>query len=212
MQSSKRIKAIIDGLNYHYPRDDQPWQGGDDPFIVLISTILSAQTTDNQVDRVMPTLLENYPDANALSQANISDVEVIIKSVGLYKSKAKSIIQTGLMLMQDFKGQVPDTIPDLMTLSGVGQKTANVVLMKSFGLPALAVDTHVFRIATRLGIATSKTPLAVEKELCQIIPKSYWGAVHCYMIEFGRNICVARSPRCDHCRISNYCDYYQQNI
>jgi endonuclease-3 len=205
--NKERIKIILSALRKHYPKGEKPWAGGSDPFHTVIGTIMSAQTTDAQVDSVTPILFKKYPTPARLAKAKLTDVKRIIAPVGLHHAKAKNIIATSKMISNDFKGKVPDTRDELMSLPGVGRKTANVVLIKAFGKAAMPVDTHVFRVANRIGLATAKTPSRIEEQLEKIIPRRNLGAAHFWMIYHGRTLCTARNPKCNECPIQKYCDY-----
>jgi endonuclease III len=206
VKRASTIKNILDILSKIYPRGEKPWKERSDPFQTTIATILSAQTTDDQVDRITPELFRRYPTPEALGNARAADVETIIKSVGLYKAKAKNIIAAGRMISEEFGGVVPSTREELVSLPGVGRKTANVVLIKSFGGAAMPVDTHVFRVTNRIGLADAKTPDKVEEQLEAIIPKRRLAAAHFWLIQHGRTLCDARKPLCMECPIRRYCD------
>jgi len=201
------IKKILTALRKRYPKGEKPWARKSNPYRTVIGTILSAQTTDAQVDSVTPALYKKYPTPAKLAKAKLSDVKKIIAPVGLHHAKAKNIIATSKMIANDFNGRVPDTRDELTSLPGVGRKTANVVLIKAFGKPAMPVDTHVFRVANRIGLAKGKTPNKVEEQLEKIIPKRNLGAAHFWMIYHGRTLCTARNPRCKECPIRKYCSY-----
>ncbi len=207
MFQTKTIRTILDALARHYPRGAKPWTGGADPFQTTIGTILSAQTTDDQVDRVTPELFRRYPTPAKLANAKTADVESIIKSVGLHQTKARNIIAAARMIVSVFEGCIPKTREELVKLPGVGRKTANVVLIKAFGKPAMPVDTHVLRVTNRIGLASAKTPEKTETQLEAIIPKAKLGAAHFWLIHFGRTICTARNPRCPECPIKKWCRY-----
>ena len=182
------------------------------PFELLIATILSAQCTDERVNMVTASLfpVANTPEAIiALGQIG---VENKIHSLGLFHNKAKNIIATCQVLVEDFAGQVPEELDSLRKLPGVGRKTANVVVSNAFGVPALAVDTHVFRVAHRLGIADGKTPEKVEEELMKIFARENWSLVHHLLIFQGRRICLARKPHCKECPVACVCKTYQGEI
>jgi len=202
------VLKVLEILRRSYPKGEKPWARRSDPFRTLISTMLSAQTTDDQVDAVTPKLFRRYPTPRELARAKKRDVEGMIKSVGLYKAKSGNIIAASEMLMERFKGKVPDHIDDLVLLPGVGRKTANVVLIKSYSKPAMPVDTHVFRVATRIGLSSGKTPAAVEAEIEGIIPKRHLGAAHFWFIHHGRAVCRARNPECGICRVAKHCRYF----
>ena len=194
--NKRHIDEILRILSRLYPRGEKPWARRSDPFRTLIGTILSAQTTDAQVDGVTPEIFRRYPTPAKLAKAKRRDVERIIKPVGLHKAKAANIIATGRMIANDFDGKVPRTREEMVNLPGVGRKTANVVLIKAFGSQAMPVDTHVFRVSNRIGLALGKTPAKVEEGLTEAIPRSKLGAAHFWLINHGRTLCSARSPKC----------------
>jgi len=181
------------------------------PFQLLIATILSAQSTDKQVNKVTENLFKKYPDAPSISRLSAEELEEEIKSIGLYKNKSKNIIQACKILTEKYGGEVPADREALMTLPGVGRKTANVVLSNAFNIPAIAVDTHVFRVANRLGLAESNDPLKTEEQLMKVIPKEDWSAAHHWLIWHGRLICKARNPQCQKCKLSNWCKYLRNS-
>lgn len=183
------------------------------PFELLIATILSAQTTDVSVNKVTPRLFQLYPNPVLLSQVSIEDVIDCIRTLGLYKNKAKNIILCAQQLVANFNGQVPQTHKDLESLSGVGRKTANVVLSVAFGVPAIAVDTHVERVSKRLRIAKeSDSVKEVEETLMKKIPKKLWSAAHHRMIFFGRYHCTSRAPKCQSCPLLYLCQDGQNRL
>ncbi len=204
------VAKILKLLKTSYSAKIKPWQKRSNPYRTLISTILSAQTTDDQVDKIMPELFKKYPTPSKLGSAKLRDVEKIIKSVGLYKAKAKNIIATGRMLVDDFGGKVPGERDLMVKLPGVGRKTANVVLIKSFKMPAMPVDTHVFRVANRIGLADAKTPEKTEEQLVKIIPKKDLGAAHFWLIGHGRVTCHSRNPKCERCSVKSYCIFFKK--
>ena len=173
---------------------------------LTIATILSAQATDKSVNNVTPELFKKYPDVYSLSKANINDVIEIIKPVGLSKTKANNIIALSKIIIDKYQGIIPNTFDDLVTLPGVGRKTANVILAEGFNLPGLAVDTHVLRVANRLGLCKSSDPLVVEEELKNMYKKEDWGLVHLEMLFFGRYMCKAKNPECVNCPFKNKCN------
>jgi len=182
------------------------------PFETLISTILSAQTTDAQVDKISPNLFKKYPTPLVMSKARLKSIEKIIKSVGLYKTKAKNIVAASKKLVSDFGGDVPLTRDELMKLDGVGRKTANVVLIKAFGEPAVPVDTHVFRVAKRLSLSGGNKVEDVERDLMNLISPKKQAIAHFALITHGRNICLARNPMCDICPVLSMCDYGKNHL
>jgi len=203
------IKKVLIALKKAYPSGDKPWSSKIDPFVAVITTALSAQTTDDQVDKISPALFKKYPDSASLSKARIVDVEKIIKSVGLYKTKTKNIIAAAKMLEEKYGGRVPQDRDEMIKLPGVGRKTANVVLIKAFGKNAMPVDTHIFRVSNRIGLADAKTPEKTELELLKIIPEKDLGAAHFWLINHGRKICHARKPECAICPVSKWCRYFK---
>ena len=179
------------------------------PFELLIATILSAQCTDGRVNLVTASLFAEANTPEGILALGQRELENKIRSLGLYHNKAKNILATCRVLVEDFAGQVPEDIDSLRQLPGVGRKTANVVVSNAFGIPALAVDTHVFRVAHRLGIVHGKTPEKVEEELIRVFPRERWTLVHHLLIFHGRRICVARKPSCEECPVTHVCKMYQ---
>lgn len=176
------------------------------PFTTVIAVMLSAQTTDAAVNRVTPTLFARWPDAPSLAAADPDDVAEVIHSLGFYRTKSKNAVAAAQMIVAEHDGEVPHTMAELCALPGVGRKTANIVLNKAFGqVEGIAVDTHVYRIATRLRFTHAPTPAAAEKDLLAIIPSELWGAVNETWIRFGRDTCRAQRPACDGCAIADLC-------
>ena len=182
------------------------------PFELLISVILSAQTTDIAVNKVTKNLFEVANTPLSLSKLKISTIEKLINSIGLYKNKAKNIQATSLILYEKFNSEVPDNREKLESLPGVGRKTANVILNTLFKKPVIAVDTHIFRLANRINIAKAKTPLAVEKKLTKLIPKEFLNDAHHLLILHGRYTCKALNPQCNGCVIENLCEYQNKTL
>lgn len=182
------------------------------PFETLISVILSAQTTDKQVNSIQGELFSSYPTAEKLAKADLAKVEQIIKPVGFFKTKAKNIILTAQKLVSDFNGQVPSTIEELITLNGCGRKSANVVVGHCFNAPAIIVDTHFGRVMLRLGLTKSKDPTVVEKEIKKIVePKKQFRFSMSANLH-GRLLCHARKPDCQNCYLQKLCDFYNSNL
>lgn len=175
------------------------------PFELLIATILSAQSTDIQVNKLTEGLFAKYPTIQKMSELTEVQLAQEIKGCGLYRNKAKNIRAALRIILDRFDGQVPCDRDALMSLPGVGRKTANVVLSNAFGIPALAVDTHVFRVANRLGLATGKTPLQVEEQLLKKFSPDKWGEAHHWLIWHGRKVCKARKPLCNNCSFLALC-------
>lgn len=180
-----------------------------DPFRLVISVLLSAQTTDAQVNKVTPELFRRWPTPYEMAGASVADVMDVIKSLGFYKTKAKHCVEAARMIVADFDGEVPSTMHELQKLPGVGRKTANIVLNVGFGIvEGIAVDTHVNRIAHRLALSPKtheKEPLKTEQDLLKILPHEYWESVNHQWISFGREICSARSPKCAECPLADLC-------
>ena len=176
-------------------------------FELLAAVLLSAQATDVGVNKATDRLFPRANTPQAIIDMGLAALEDAIKTIGLYRSKAKHLMQTCEILVRDHGGQVPNTREALEALPGVGRKTANVVLNVAFGKPTMAVDTHIFRLGNRTGLAPGKTPLAVELKLLKRIPATYMVDAHHWLILHGRYVCVARNPKCDACAVSAYCDY-----
>ncbi len=202
----EQYAEILKRLAAHYP-DAKPELWFRSPYELLVATILSAQTTDKQVNAVTGTLFERYPDAAALAAAVIGDIEQIIKSCGFYHTKARNIQAAAAALMERFDGQVPRAMEALTSLPGVGRKTANVVMSNAFGIPAIAVDTHVQRVSNRLGLAHSEDVFKTEQQLMEHIPQEQWSIAHHWLIYHGRRVCAAQRPRCDTCFLSDLCPW-----
>ena len=175
------------------------------PFELLVATILSAQSTDKQVNKVTQNLFAKYPDAKSIAALTPEQLAEEIKSIGLYKNKSKNIVAASKILVEQYDGQVPNTLEQLVELPGVGRKTANVVLSNAFGIPALAVDTRVFRVANRLKLTDSNDVLTSEKQLTALIPQEDWADAHHWLIWHGRLFCKARKPDCHKCQLHTIC-------
>lgn len=209
--TKKVVQEVLDLLYQAHP-DARCELDHQDEFQLLIATVLSAQTTDVSVNKVTPELFEKYPTVYDMASADQSEIESCIRQIGLYKSKARNIIELSRCIVSDFGGKVPETIKELVTLKGVGQKTANVVVSNAFGVPAIAVDTHVFRVSNRIGIANAKDVKLTEEQLMKKIAKDQWTIAHHTFIFQGRYICLARKPKCEQCNITEYCKYYKKMI
>jgi endonuclease-3 len=172
---------------------------------MLIATILSAQTTDRAVNSVTPKLFARYPDAQSLAHADPAAVERLIKPTGFFRVKARTIVACSRALVERFGGQVPPSMEDLVTLPGVGRKTANVVLGVAFGIPGLAVDTHVIRLTNRLRLTRSRDPVKIEAEVTKLIPREEWTGFSLRLILHGRRVCLARTPNCPACVLNDFC-------
>ena len=180
------------------------------PYELLVATVLSAQSTDVRVNIVTKELFKNYNTPEKILKLGEEKLMEYIKSIGFYNIKSKNIIALSHLLIQNYDSQVPDEMDELLKLPGVGRKTANVVLSNCFGVPAIAVDTHVFRVSTRLGFSDKKDPLQVEQDLMKKISKKYWTDAHHAFIFHGRRICKARNPMCELCSVQSYCKFYKK--
>lgn len=182
------------------------------PFELLVATVLSAQTTDKKVNQVTERLFKKYKSPYDFVKLTQEELQDEIREIGLYKNKAKNIISMCQSLIKDYNGEVPKDKDELMKLAGVGVKTANVVISNAFNIPAMAVDTHVFRVSNRIGIADAKTVEETEKQLMHNIPRDQWVKAHHTLIFHGRRTCAARKPKCDICSVKSLCRYYNENI
>ena len=203
-KSVKKIELLVKRLRAHYPVVNTQLQHKT-PFQLLIATILSAQCTDNQVNKVTKVLFARYPAPASLAAASLSDIKKIIFSTGFYNNKAKNIKACAAKVDKEFNGEVPRDIAALTGLPGVGRKTANVVRSVSFGIQTIVVDTHVHRVSRRLGLTDKKDPVKVEFELMEKLPEAVWNDIGLQFIYFGRQICHARSPECDTCFLNDLC-------
>lgn len=206
----KKHKEILRILKQVY-RDAKAGLDFENPYQLLVATVLSAQTTDVQVNKVTKNLFPKYPSAKELSLASQEELEQDIKTIGLYKNKSKNLIKTGQVLMEKYNGEIPSSREELMELAGVGRKTANVVLSNAFSIPAIAVDTHVFRVSKRLGLSEGKNPIEVEKDLMSIVPEEDWKDAHHWLIWHGRLVCKSQNPNCLNCPLSEECFFWQNS-
>lgn len=202
----QRINEVLDILAATY-KDTKSALKFNTTYQLLIAVILSAQTNDNQVNKITDVLFVDHGTPETMIELSLAEMEDYIKTCGLYKNKAKNVLATSRMLLEEYGGQVPDNREDLMRLPGVGRKTANVVLSVGFGKPAMAVDTHVFRVSHRLGLSTGKDPLETEADICQVIPEKDWADAHHWLIWHGRRVCSAQRPKCDVCPLTALCLY-----
>lgn len=202
-----RARLVLERLAQEYPGTAKDLCELDhaNPFQLLVATILSAQTTDVNVNKVTPALFARYPTPDDLAHAELGEVEELIHSTGFFRSKAKSIVGMANALVERFDGEVPTKLSDLVTLPGVGRKTGNVVRSVAMGLPGLPVDTHVLRLSGRLGLTTQTDPVKVELELNPMVPAKERGAISLRLILHGRRICKARKPACGSCLLADFC-------
>jgi endonuclease-3 len=206
MKNTIRISKIRKILRENYP-DVKTQLYHNNPFELLMATILSAQCTDRQVNKVTPILFQELPTPEAFAKAPIQKIEKLIHSTGFYRNKAKNLKQCCKALIQHHQSEVPSSLKDLIQLQGVGRKTANVVRGAAFHIPSMVVDTHVARISNRLGLTTHKDPTKIEFQLMEVIPKKEWNFFSLYLIYFGREICTARKPACTKCKMIKLCPY-----
>ena len=212
MTQSERYSNIIAWFEANMPVAQSELHY-DTPFQLLIAVVLSAQCTDKRVNLTTPRLFADFPTPEAMAAASVESIFDDIKSISYPNSKATYLSGIAKKLVSDFGGRVPDTVEQLQTLPGVGRKTANVVTSIIFGQPRMAVDTHVFRIAERLGLTTnSKNPLQTERELVKHIPTHLIPKAHHWLILHGRYVCVARKPKCPECGLRSYCRHYEKNM
>lgn len=188
------LYGVTKGGFYHH----EPWQ-------LLMAIMLSAQSTDKQVDEAIPPLFDKFRTPKSLAEAPLEEIEGYIRSIGLYKNKAKNMKECCRQIEEDFQGKVPDNMEGLLTLAGVGRKTANLFLSDAYGIPGVTVDTHVFRISKRLGWAKGKNPKEVEMELRKLLPKEHWIRINFQLIYHGRAICTARKGHCEKCSLEAWC-------
>ena len=180
-------------------------------FELLIAVILSAQATDKSVNLATPKLFAKYPSAFEMAQAPWEDIKALIRQIGLANTKAKNVLNTSKILVEEYQGQVPNTRKELEALPGVGRKTANVLLNVAFGIPTIAVDTHVFRVSNRTGLAIGKTPIDVEQQLLKVVPEKWKQDAHHLLILHGRYVCRASRPKCESCIVFEECNYSEKS-
>jgi endonuclease-3 len=211
MKKQERYKAVIDYFLEHVPVAETELYY-ENPFQLLVAVILSAQCTDKRVNLTTPGIFKKYPTPQKMANASFDDLFPLIKSISYPNNKTKHLIGMSQLLLDNFNGEVPMTIQELVTLPGVGRKTANVITSVIDQQPNMAVDTHVYRVSRRIGLVpqTATTPLAVEKALIKHIPSELVHKAHHWLILHGRYACLARSPKCDECGIQSYCKYFQK--
>ena len=177
------------------------------PFEMLVAVCLSAQCTDERVNKTTPSIFAQYDTPEDFANAKLEDIEKLVRPCGFYKNKSKNLISAGKTIVSDFDGEVPQTMDELITIPGVGRKSANVIMLEAFDNPqGIAVDTHCKRIANRLGFSKETEPSKIEQDLCRLIPKEYWKDVNHIFIWHGRNLCTSRNPKCSRCKLRKYCN------
>lgn len=209
MQSEK-VSRIIEYFEKRYPAP-LPKLKFSSEYELLVAVILSAQCTDERVNKVTAELFKSYNTPQKMLTLSQAELEKLIFSCGLYRSKAAHILSASADIVSKFGGRVPSEFSELLSLAGVGRKTANVVSAVAFSKQAIAVDTHVFRVANRIGLARGKTPFEVEKQLCEALPQQKWSDCHHYLIFYGREVCHARKPDCATCGVREYCEFFARN-
>ena len=207
MTLSEKAKRVLDVLGKEYP-NPKIALNFKTPIELLIATILSAQCTDERVNKTTPALFKKYKKAKDYAEADLKELEGHISSINFFRNKAKNIQACCKKIENEFGGEIPDTLERLITLPGIGRKTANIVLGGAFGKDAIAVDTHVKRVSNRIGLAFSDNPDKVEEELCKVIPSKRWIKATSLLIHHGRYTCVAKKPKCVICKIKDYCNYF----
>ena len=205
------VRAILRALEKTYPAAETALRY-ETPYQLLLATILSAQCTDERVNQVTARLFRDHPHPEDVLRLSQEELESYIRSCGLFRNKARNILAATRALTEEHHGTVPHDRESLMTLPGVGRKTANVVLANVHAIEAIAVDTHVFRVSRRLGLAHGNTPRRVEEELMDALPEGQWAATHHRLIAHGRAICKARTPLCGQCPLTRWCDWYAENV
>ncbi len=211
MTKKERYEAFVSYFQEAFP-EPRTELNYSSPFELLVAVVLSAQCTDVRINKVTPALFAAFPSAEHMALATFEELFALIRSVSYPNNKAKHLIGLSKKIMEEFRGEVPITIEELQTLPGVGRKTANVIVSVLYNQPAMAVDTHVFRVSKRLGLVTqsAKTPLEVEKQLVNHIPEQYIHKAHHWLILHGRYVCMARTPKCESCKITQFCAYYEK--
>ncbi len=204
-------KDVIERLKKHFP-EPKTELNFRNPFELIIVVLLSAQTTDVKVNEVSKKLFEKYPDPLSLANADLEDLYQILRPINYYKKKAKYIKEVARMIVEEFNGKIPDNIEDLTKLPGIGRKSASVILVNGFNKPAIVVDTHVKRVAKRLGITCHDDPLKVEEDLAKFFSKENWIYISNALVLFGRYICKARNPKCKECYLNDICPYENKNL
>lgn len=211
MTRKEKYQYFIDYFRANMP-DAQTELAYSDPYELLVAVILSAQCTDKRVNMITPAFFKSFPTAEMLAEAQPDEVFMLIKSCSYPNNKAKNLVGMARVLMDEFGGKVPSDIDELQKMPGVGRKTANVIASVVYRKPAMAVDTHVFRVSARLGLTTNaKTPLAAEKQLVKYIPEELIHLAHHWLILHGRYTCLARKPRCEHCGLTEICRFFKKN-
>jgi endonuclease-3 len=205
MKKNELALEIFDRLKKRYPKPE-PALAWTNPWELLVATVLAAQCTDERVNKVTPDFFKRWPNIPALANANVSDIEKVVHSTGFFRNKAKNLKAAAQRIMEEYDGEVPKTMADLITLGGVARKTANIVLSNAFGIhEGIAVDTHVKRLTFRMGLTSNTDPVRIEKDLMPLYPKETWGDINHFLVYFGREVCPARNPKCNECELNDIC-------
>jgi endonuclease-3 len=211
MVKKERFQAFVEHFSTRFPEAETELHYTN-PFELLVAVVLSAQCTDKRINQVTPALFKRFPDAKSLADSSVEEIFSYIRSVSYPNNKAKHLLGLGQKITDQFAGEVPETMEDLQSLPGVGRKTANVIASVIYNQPAMAVDTHVFRVSQRLGLVpkTANTPLKVEMALIKNLPDEVIATAHHWLILHGRYVCLARTPQCEKCDITHFCAFYQK--
>jgi endonuclease-3 len=205
MRKKERAQEILARLSRRYPAPE-PALHWSDPWQLLVATALSAQCTDERVNMVTPEFFKRWPAIKDAAEADVTEIEDVVRSTGFFRNKAKNIKAAATRIMAEYNGEVPQSMAELITLGGVARKTASIVLANAFGInEGIAVDTHVKRLSFRLGLTTNTDPIRIEKDLMPLFPKDAWGEINHYLVFFGREVCPARKPKCDDCELNDIC-------
>lgn len=213
MTKKERFEAFVGYFSESYPQPETELNYSN-PFELLVAVVLSAQCTDARINKVTPALFKDFPTPEHMAASHFDELFPYIRSVSYPNNKTKHLLALSKRLVEEFNSEIPTTIKELTSLQGVGRKTANVIVSVLYNQPAMAVDTHVFRVSKRLGLVTqtAKTPLEVEKQLVRHIPEEYISRAHHWLILHGRYVCLARAPKCDKCAITHFCKYFEKNF
>lgn len=205
MNKEERALEIYSRLKKRYP-SPEPALDWTNAWELLVATVLAAQCTDERVNKVTPAFFDRWPDIESVSQAEVSEIEKVIRSTGFFRNKAKNLKAAAERIISVYDGEVPQTMADLITLGGVARKTANIVLSNAFHIhEGIAVDTHVKRLSFRMGLTTNTDPVKIERDLMPLYPQESWGEVNHFLVYFGREVCPARKPHCDICELNDIC-------
>lgn len=213
MNKKERFDAFVTHFSENFPEPETELKYRN-PFELLVAVVLSAQCTDQRINKVTPALFKDFPTPEHMAASHFDELFPYIRSVSYPNNKTKHLLALSKRLAEEFNSEIPTTIDELTSLQGVGRKTANVIVSVLYNQPAMAVDTHVFRVSKRLGLVTqtAKTPLEVEKQLVRHIPEEYISRAHHWLILHGRYTCLARKPKCDKCEITHFCKYFEKNF